>query len=112
MIGTPVQYFEALNRPMLLLGVDRQLLLILVGLTVPIAFSASFNWLMDIIAGCLLLVGYAFGLILSRIDKQLIELYRRHIRFHHYYHALPGALASIPILRVSVPIYQGKRGLV
>jgi len=112
MHGTPVIYFKSLNRTFNVLGVDRQLFFLFVGLCLPIAFSARLAPIMDGMAVMTFLVLYVIGVLLTRVDNQMLAIYRRHIRYKKYYAANPGIHARIPLLKPSVPIYQGKRGLV
>lgn len=44
--GTPVIYFESLNRPNLWLGIDPKLFLVILGLSGGIAISAQFHPMM------------------------------------------------------------------
>jgi type IV secretory pathway TrbD component len=110
--GTSTTYFKSLNRTFNILGVDRQLFFLFLGLCLPIAFSARLKISMDIVALVVFLILHVIGILVTRIDNQLMAIYRRHIHYKNYYAANPGILAEIPLLRPSVPIYQGKRGLV
>jgi len=112
MQGTPVIYFKSLNRIFNVLGVDRQLFFLFVGLCLPIAFSARLAPIMDGTAVMMFLVLYVVGVLLTRVDNQMLAIYRRHIHYKKYYAANPGIHARIPLLKPSVPVYQGKRGLV
>ena len=110
--GTPTIYFKSLNRPFNILGVDRQLFFLFVGICLPIAFSARLKLVMDGLALLIFIILHIFGVLLTRADNQMLAIYRRHIHYKKYYIANSGIHARIPILRPSVPIYQGKRGLV
>jgi len=112
MRGTPTIYFQSLNRPFTVLGVDRQLFFLFVGLSLPIAFSARLRPLMDLTALVLFLILYVIGLLITRLDYQILPIYRRHIHYKKYYTATSGIHSVIPLLKPSVPVYQGKRGLV
>jgi type IV secretory pathway TrbD component len=112
MRGTPVLYFQSLNRNFTVMGVDRQLFFLFVGLCLPIAFSARLSPLMDIIAGVAFLILYVCGVIVTRIDHQILAIYRRHIHYKKYYSTIPGIHAKRAVLRPSVPYYLGKSGLV
>ena len=112
MRGTPTIYFQSLNRPFTVLGVDRQLFFLFVGLTLPIAFSARLRPVMDIAAIIVFLILYVAGVLITRLDHQILSIFRRHIHYRKYYAALPGIHAAVSLLRPSVPVYQGKRGLV
>jgi type IV secretory pathway TrbD component len=112
MRGTSAVFFKSLNRNFTVMGVDRQLFFLFVGLCLPIAFSARLTPLMDLIAGVIFLVMNAIGVLVTRADPQILAIYRRHIHYKRYYRANPGIHATIPQVRASVPFYQGKRGLV
>lgn len=110
--GTPAIYFKSLNRPFNVMGVERQLFFLFVGICLPIAFSARLSLVMDVVALVLFIILYSIGVIVTRIDNQILALYRRHISHKKYYAYNAGIHAKIPLLRPSVPVYEGKRGLV
>ena len=110
--GTPAIYFKSLNRPFNILGVDRQLFYLFVGLCLPIAFSARLALFMDAAALLLFVILHVIGVLMTRADNQMLAIYRRHIHYKKYYTANAGIHAKIPMLRPSVPVYQGQRGLV
>jgi len=112
MRGSPTIYFQSLNRPFTVLGVDRQLFFLFVGLTLPIAFAARLSPIMDVVALVIFLIFYVIGVLITRLDYQMLPIYRRHIHYHKYYAAIAGIHTKIPMLKPSVPVYQGKRGLV
>lgn len=105
-------YYQSLNRPILMLGVDRSLFFLNVGLCLPIAFSGHFVVLMDIIAITCFLSGYCIGLLMTRADPDMLALYKRHIRYLKYYSAQPGIHAKPILIRPSVPVYIGQRGII
>jgi type IV secretory pathway TrbD component len=104
-------YFNALNRPFNVLGVDRPLFFLLVGLCLPIAFSAHLAPGMDLLALALFGVLYGAGVLITRADNQMLAIYRRHIHYKKYYAHHPGIHAKKPLIKASVPFYQGKRGI-
>lgn len=112
MRGTSAQYFNSLNRNFTVLGVDRQLYFLFVGLCLPIALSGRFVPLMDIVAFIIFMVLYIGGVLITRADSQMLAIYRRHIHYKKYYSASPGIHATILLIKPSVPFYQGRRGLV
>lgn len=112
MRGTPVIYFKSLNRPFTVLGVDRSLFYLFVGLCLAIAFSARLSWVMDIVAGLIFVVLHAMVVLITRVDPHILAVYRRHIHYRKYYAAQSGIHAKIPWVKPSVPAYQGQRGLV
>lgn len=107
-----VLYFKSLNRPFLVLGVERQLFYGLIALCLPIAISGRLMFSMDVLSFLLFLVFYTLGVLVTRIDPQVLAIAKRHLRFHPYYAPVPHIGASIPKLLPSVPIYQGQRGFV
>jgi len=112
MHGTPGVYFKSLNRPFTVLGVDRSLFYLFVGLCLAIAFSARLSLVMDAIAGLVFLVLHVIGVLVTRVDANILSVYRRHIHYQKYYAAQPGIHAKVPLIKPSVPVYQGQRGLV
>lgn len=112
MRGTPAIYFRSLNRYFHVLGVDRQLFYLVVGLCLPIAFSARLSPWMDGIALIIFALLHTGGILITRTDNQMLPIYRRHIHYKKYYAANPGIHAKVPLVKPSVPIYQGQRGLV
>lgn len=67
---------------------------------------------MDVVALIVFVFLYVVGVLITRLDNQMLAIYRRHIHYKKYYAATAGIHAATPLLRASVPIYQGKRGLV
>jgi type IV secretion system protein TrbD len=110
--GTPAIYFKSLNRPFNILGVDRQLFFLFVGLCLPIAFSARLKLVADGIAFLMFIIMHVAGVLVTRADNNMLAIYRRHIHYKKYYAAHAGIHSRLPLLRPSVPVYQGKRGLV
>lgn len=110
MHGTSAVYFKSLNREFHVLGVDRQLFYLFVGLCLPIAVSAHLNWLMDLVALFIFMILYIAGVYVTRVDKQMLAIYRRHIHYQEYYPAHPSVIAKNILIKPSVPFYQGKRG--
>jgi type IV secretory pathway TrbD component len=110
MRGTPALYFKALNRDFHVLGVDRQLFYLFVGLCLPIAVSAHLSWTMDLIALFIFIILHMVGVFITRVDKQMLAIYRRHIHYQKYYSAHPSMDANSVLIKPSVPYYQGKRG--
>jgi type IV secretory pathway TrbD component len=111
MRGTPVVYFQSLNRHFNILGVDRELFFLFLGVCVPIAFSARLAPLMDAVALIIFLLLHAIGVLMTRADNQMLSVYRRHIHAKKYYAAISGIHAKTVVIKPSVPFYQGKRGL-
>lgn len=103
MRGTAAIFFQSLNRPFNILGVDRQLFFLCVGLCLPIAFSARLSLFMDIVAVLVFVVLYVIGVMVTRLDNQILLIYRRHIHYQKYYAAVAGIHVAPPSPKVSVP---------
>lgn len=103
-------YFKSLNRHFHVLGVEPQLFYLFIGLCLPIAVSAQLNGLMDLIAFVIFMLLYLVGIAITRLDKQILLIYRRHIHYQDYYPAHPSVHANTIPIKPSVPFYQGKRG--
>jgi type IV secretory pathway TrbD component len=100
-------YLKALNRQFYIMGIDRQLFFLLLGLCAPLAYSARFEWKMDIVAIVLFGLGYTVSIFITRADAQLLQIYKRHIKYRNYYASQPGIHARIQFIKPSVPVYQG-----
>lgn len=112
MRGTPVLFFGSLNRRFHILGVERQLFFLIIALTMPIAMSAKFRPLMDIMAAVIFILLHSIGVLITRVDYQFLAVFRRHIHQQRFYLAHPLVDSRLPIRKPSVPVYQGQRGLV
>lgn len=110
--GTPVPFYQSLNREFLVLGVERSLFFLLVPLTLPLPFSAHFALKMDLIALVLFSLLHVAGVLITRADPKMIEVFKRHINYRKYYDPLAGIHAQNKIIKPSVPYYVGKKGLV
>jgi hypothetical protein len=110
--GTPVVYFQAFGKQFTVLGVEKKLFFLLLGCTLPIITSSHFSLSMLIVA----LVAFGFmhvaGILITRADSQMVEIYKQHIHYKRYYSAISGINAKIRPIKPSVPVYEGKRGLV
>ncbi len=105
-------YFKSLNRHFQVMGVERQLFFLLLGLCLPMAYSAKFNIEVDCLALIIFIVGCIAGIFMARSDAQFMPIYLRHIRYRKYYAPFAGIHAAIRLVKPSVPIYQGKTGLI
>lgn len=112
MRGTPAIYFTALNRHFTVCGVERSLFYLFVGISLAIDFSARLSVCMDIVA-CIIFLGlHSIGVLVTRLDPQILQIYRRHIHIQSYYAPHPGVHAKIPLLKPSVQFYGVKGGFV
>lgn len=112
MQGTPAMYFKALNRPHQVMGVEKSLFFINLMLATSLIFTAMFAWPMVIAGVVLFMLGHAAGVLITRADSLMVTVYKRHIRYKHYYAPIAGIHASPSPIEPSVPFYQGKKGLV
>lgn len=112
MRGTSTHFYQALNRPFHILGVDRSLFYLFVALCLPLAFANRLSIKMDLVAIGLFVIFYTIGVLITRADNQIILVYRRHIHYKKYYAPQAGIHAAVSLLKPSVPFYEGKRGLV
>ncbi len=110
--GTAVPFYQSLNRQFLVLGVERSLFFLLLSLSLPIPFSAHFALKMDLIALGLFLVLHVAGVMITRADPNMIEVFKRHINYRKYYDPISGIHAQNKIIKPSVPYYIGKKGLI
>jgi type IV secretory pathway TrbD component len=110
--GTSVIYYQSLNRQFLVLGVERALFFLLLPLSLPIPFSAQFAPKMDLIAIVIFLFLHVAGVLITRADPNMIEVFKRHIHYRKYYDPIAGIHAQNKIIKPSVPYYVGKKGLV
>lgn len=106
MRGTPAIFFQSLNRPFNVLGVDRQLFFLFVGLCLPIAFSARLTLIMDGVALLIFAALYVVGVLLTRLDNHILAIYRRHIHYQKYYAAIAGIHAPPPSLKPTILVQQ------
>jgi type IV secretion system protein TrbD len=110
--GTPLLYFNSLNRPFTVMGVERSLFFLILGICLPLAFSGRLRPMADAIGVGLFIVLHTLGVLVTRIDPNIIALYRRHIQYRRYYAPVTGIHASFSRLKPSVPIYQGQKGVI
>lgn len=112
MRGTSVQYFQSLTRPMRILGINRQIFSANMGIAIFIAYSGRFALSVDMVAGILFVTGHAAGLLLTRLDDDILPILKRHIHYAKYYEPLSVISAPPALVKHSVAFYEGKRGLV
>lgn len=110
--GTPALYFKSLNQHFTVLGVERQLFYLCVGLSLPIAFSSRLLPFMDAVSALVFLILYGLGIMITRADYQMLSIYRRHIHYKKFYNCHAGIHAPILLVKQSVPFYLGKKGLI
>jgi type IV secretory pathway TrbD component len=107
-----IVYFKSLNRPSLMMGVDRRFCILNAGISFLIALTSMFDWRCDILAVFFFLLVHAALVLMARIDALFYDLYCRHRRYPSYYRAQPTVHSVLPLRYPSVPVYQGQRGIV
>lgn len=104
---TKALYFKSMNRTFYILGIQRQLFFLLLGLCGPLAYSGYFKIWADIVAILVFSVGYLAAVMITRADAQLLQIYIRHIKYRNYYSPYSGIHSVIRLIKSSVPVYQG-----
>jgi type IV secretory pathway TrbD component len=110
--GTSAIYYHSLNRQFLVLGVERSLFFLLLPFSIIIPFSAQFALRMDLMGIVIFLLLHVSGVLITRADPSMIEVFKRHIHYRKYYDPIAGIHAQNKIIKSSVPYYVGKKGLV
>lgn len=110
--GTPVIFYQALNRNFHMMGVSQKLFLLFIPCWVTLPLAWGLKPLSIIAAGVLFGVLHTLGILLTRADEKILEVYNRHRRYGTYYASVSGIHAKIKKTRMSVPFYEGKQGLV
>jgi type IV secretory pathway TrbD component len=109
MRGTPIPFYHSLNKKTLPLGCNKEMLNLISTLSFALAFSGRFlNIYTDFIAIIFFLTALYFTRKISAVDPQIMEVYRRHIHLKKYYPPISGIHAQVPLLKPSVPYYEGK----
>lgn len=112
MRATPIKYYKSVNSNFFMFGIEKEVFFLLLALCLPIAFSGRFSLVMILLSFMAFLLFYMVALVVTRIDPQIIKIYRRHILYKTYYQPISLVSSNTPRVMVSVPYYQGKRGLV
>jgi type IV secretion system protein TrbD len=87
---------RSLNRPHLLLGAERNLVLLVGVTTAMVVFSGSIS-AVTITLGVVFWSGSFWALIkMAKADSQMSRVYQRHIRYHSYYSARSCVSATLP----------------
>ena len=112
MRGTPTTYYQSLNKQFLIAGVEKKLFFLIAALTTPFAAAGHFtSWRLNVTTVVLFALVYSVGVVITRIDPQMFEIYKRHIRYNTYYHPLSRVGAKLGRIKPSVPNISGKTGL-
>lgn len=110
--GTPVIYFESLNRSNLWLGIDPKLFLVILGLSGGIAISAQFHPLMLGVALLFFMITFWLVREACKADNQILQVYRTHIHYQKYYAPCAGIHAKSRLVKPSVPAIKNEGGIV
>lgn len=110
MRGTPSVFYKSLNHRFNINGVDKDLFILNVGLSGVIALSAKFSLVMSIIAVLVMMIGHGAGVLITRADPIMKNIFLRHIHFKKYYPPISGIHAKSKLPKLSVPIYQTNNG--
>ena len=109
MRGTPLPFYHSMNKQTFIMGVNNEVFNLLLTISVAVAFSGRFiNVFADILAVLIFVIGVALGKKLTKVDPQIMEVYRRHIHYRKYYAPTAGIHADSKIIKPSVPFYVGK----
>ncbi|MDO5693500.1 MAG: conjugal transfer protein TrbD [Pseudomonadota bacterium] len=89
---------RSLNRPNLILGGERELVLMTMLFAAMIAFTAS-SWVQVVIGVVFWLAIHALLVDMAKNDPMMSAVYLRHVRYKGYYPAQTGMQAQIPNAR-------------
>lgn len=81
-----VPIHRSLNRPSLLMGGERELVLMTLLTAVMIAFTSS-SWMQLLLAIAYWLVVHTLLVALARFDPHMSKIFARHVRYNAYYPA-------------------------
>lgn len=84
---TPIH--PALVRPVLVAGIERELMVPLVGLVLVLLFAFRVNAVTPALAAAVVLVGFPRLRRVNRRDPQAFAAWKRHLRVAGFYAALP-----------------------
>jgi type IV secretion system protein VirB3 len=87
---------RSLNRPHLLLGAERSLVLLTGMVTALLLFSGNIS-VTSIVLGIAFWSGSFWALVrMAKADPEMSQVYQRHIRYRAYYNAHSGIDAVLP----------------
>lgn len=105
-------FYKALNRPIHLLGVESRLFFLLLLFWVPIPLAWGFSFPILVLTAFIFIILHGIGVLLTRIDNQIVGIYIRHCRYFSHYSSFSGIHAKNIKIKQSVPFYSGKKGFV
>lgn len=97
---------QALTRPVLLAGADRELVLANGVVVAALLFGIGLSWYTAAVSAVLLGIGHVALVLLAKHDPEIRRLYVRHIQLQAFY---PGAAREVrraPIVHASVPVAE------
>jgi type IV secretory pathway TrbD component len=105
MRGTPVLFYQSLNRPFNIMGINKQLFFLVLSLSGSFISSGIFLWnVKSILFGFVIfLISAAIARRMTLSDQDMILVYRRHILQKKYYAPVATFNAEVPRTLKSVP---------
>jgi type IV secretory pathway TrbD component len=110
MRGTAMSYYGALNRSLLIMGVERRLFFLIMALSSSVSFTALFQPLMIALSCIIFGLGLLVGRFLTRSDAQFFSVTQRHLRYQKYYEPIATVGSLIVRPERSVPAFKNKGG--
>lgn len=90
---------RSLQRPILIAGADRELVVLNACVSIAIVFSSKFALYGWVIGGLLGIAIHVGLVMMAKIDPQMREVYLRHIQYQDYYPARASEQAPPGIVR-------------
>lgn len=87
---------RSLNRPHLLLGAERSLVLLVGVVTAILLFSGNISVMSILLAVVFWSVSFWALVRMAKADPQMSQVYQRHIRYQMYYNARSCIEATLP----------------
>jgi type IV secretory pathway TrbD component len=87
---------RSLNRPHLLLGAERSLVLLVGVITAILLFSGNISAPSILLAVCFWSVSFWALVRMAKADPQMSQVYQRHIRYQAYYSGHSCIEATLP----------------
>jgi len=87
---------RSLNRPHLLLGAERNLVLLVGVVTAIVVFSGNISVVTIVLGVAFWSVSFWALVRMAKADSQMSQVYQRHIRYRAYYAARSCIYATLP----------------
>lgn len=94
---------RSLNRPILLMGGERILVMINITIICALIFGVGINKLTVITALLLATLGMWFLSRIAKSDPQMTQIYLRHIKYKEFYPAQSSVQAGTAYIKPSIP---------